>query len=121
MTSARERYPTALEVDPPKSLEADRLGSTHSIASFLQRVGRSGQMRFGKHAEVRQGRVAASLAALSKLYDSRRGQGGQTVTVGKVNVEAGGQAIVGNVKTAARRTRRTGSESVPRKPTKKER
>jgi len=64
---------------------------------------------------------AATLADLGKLYDSRRGQGGQTVTVGKVNVEAGGQAIVGNVKTAARRTRQTGSESVPRKPTKKER
>ena len=54
---------------------------------------------------------AATLAELSKLYDSRRGQGRQTVTVGKVNVEAGGQAIVGNVNSGDRRKRATKSKS----------
>jgi hypothetical protein len=54
---------------------------------------------------------AATLAELSKLYDSRRGQGQQAVTVGKVNVEAGGQAIVGNVDSRDRRKRATKSKS----------
>ena len=58
---------------------------------------------------------AATLADLIKLYDSRRGKGGQTVTVGKVNVEAGGQAIVGNVETGDRRKQTTGPDSVPRR------
>ena len=43
------------------------------------------------------------LAELTKLYESRRGLGRQNFTVGKVNVEAGGQAIVGNVKSSGRR------------------
>ena len=66
---------------------------------------------------------AATFAGLAKLYDSRRGQGGQTVTVGKVNVEAGGQAIVGNVNSGDRRKRVTKSKSTrpswPLRPTPK--
>ena len=36
-------------------------------------------------------------AELLRLLESRRGQGSKSVTVGNVKVEAGGQAIVGNV------------------------
>jgi hypothetical protein len=54
---------------------------------------------------------AATLADLSELYDSRRGKGEQTVPVSKVNVEADGHAIVGNVDSRDRRKRATKSKS----------
>jgi hypothetical protein len=54
---------------------------------------------------------AATLRDLSEFYDSRRGKGRQTVTVGKVKVETGGQAIVGNVDSGDRRKRATKSKS----------
>ena len=37
---------------------------------------------------------------LVKALDNRRGAKSEKVTVGQVNVEAGGQAIVGNVEAA---------------------
>lgn len=40
---------------------------------------------------------AVTLAQLTEAYDSRRGRGRRHVTVGAVNVEQGGQAIVGNI------------------------
>ncbi len=43
---------------------------------------------------------AKAFAELSKFYDARRGRGSRKVTVGTVNVEQGGKAIVGNVDTA---------------------
>ena len=42
------------------------------------------------------------MAELTKAYDGRRARGKQTVNVGQVNVEAGGQAVVGNVTSASR-------------------
>lgn len=43
---------------------------------------------------------AATVADLVKVLDKRRGAKSEKVTVGQVNVEAGGQAIVGNVEAA---------------------
>ena len=43
---------------------------------------------------------AATVADLVKVLDKRRGAKSEKVTVGQVNVEAGGQAIVGNVESA---------------------
>ena len=40
---------------------------------------------------------ARTLAELAEVYEARRGRGCRRVTVGTVNVEQGGQAIVGNV------------------------
>ena len=45
-------------------------------------------------------RGAAVVAELTKAYDGRRARDKQTVNVGQVNVEAGGQAVVGNVTSA---------------------
>jgi hypothetical protein len=42
-------------------------------------------------------KAAAAAAELVKALDNRRGAKSEKVTVGQVNVEAGGQAIVGNV------------------------
>src|SRR5262245_14750257 len=51
---------------------------------------------------LRHGIKAAALAAdVIKTIDNRRRDKSDKVTVGKVNVEAVGQAIVGNVKTGA--------------------
>ena len=50
---------------------------------------------------LRYGIKAAAVAAeLVKALDNRRGAKSEKVTVGQVNVEAGGQAIVGNVEAA---------------------
>ena len=47
---------------------------------------------------LKYGLKGATVAAeLLRLLESRRGQGSKSVTVGNVKVEAGGQAIVGNV------------------------
>jgi len=42
------------------------------------------------------------LAELTEVYDARRGGGRRHVTVGAVNVQQGGQAIVGNVESQKR-------------------
>jgi hypothetical protein len=47
-------------------------------------------------------RGALVIAELTKAYDGRRARDKQTVNVGQVNVEAGGQAVVGNVTSATR-------------------
>ena len=57
---------------------------------------------------------AATLIDLAKLRDARRGLSPQNVSVGNVKVEAGGQAIVGNVQTKGRRKRANRAKSVPR-------
>jgi len=44
-------------------------------------------------------KAAAVAAELIKAIDNRACDKSEKVTVGKVNVEAGGQAIVGNVET----------------------
>jgi hypothetical protein len=50
---------------------------------------------------LRHGMKGAAVAAeLVRALDNRRGEKSEKVTVGKVNVEAGGQAIVGNVESA---------------------
>jgi hypothetical protein len=47
---------------------------------------------------------ADTLGNLVKLRDARRGGGQRSVTVGKLKVESGGQAIVGNVNAGKNRT-----------------
>jgi hypothetical protein len=58
------------------------------------------------------------IADLTKLYESRRGLPRQNFTVGNVNVEAGGQAIVGNVKSGGRRKKPQGDGASPARPPK---
>jgi hypothetical protein len=54
----------------------------------------------GRDLNLRHGLKGAAVAAeLIKVLDARRGIGPKKVTVGSVNVEAGGQAIVGNVES----------------------
>jgi hypothetical protein len=60
-------------------------------------------------------RGALVIAELTKAYDGRRTRGKQTVNVGQVNVEAGGQAVVGNVTSATRPTEVPQAASAPEK------
>ncbi len=57
---------------------------------------------------------AATLIDLVKLRDARRGLSPQNVSVGNVKVEAGGQAIVGNVQTKGGRKRAKRARSARR-------
>ncbi len=59
-------------------------------------------------------RGAEVTAQLVKAFDQRRDEKPKSVNVGNVNVEAGGQAIVGNVESADR-DRRTSDEPAPKK------
>jgi hypothetical protein len=56
-----------------------------------------------RELELKSATKGALVAAeLAKAYDARRDRGKQTVNVGQVDVEAGGQAVVGNVNPGAR-------------------
>lgn len=45
---------------------------------------------------------ALVIVKLARVFDERRDRAKQTVNVGQVNVEAGGQAVVGNVNSGSR-------------------
>ena len=62
---------------------------------------------------------AGVLVELLEAFDAHRGHGGRRFTVGNVNVECGGEAIVGNVETTPRQKPRpedSASEPNRRKP-----
>jgi hypothetical protein len=61
---------------------------------------------------------AAVVAELVKVFDSRRGHGPKKVTVGNVNVEAGGQAIVGNLEAGDRQKQTNEPQTIRRAKTK---
>ena len=58
-------------------------------------------------------KATAAVAELIRTLDARRGRGPKSVNVGQVNVEAGGQAIVGSVEAPHRPDRSTESPSSP--------
>jgi hypothetical protein len=68
-------------------------GAMSSIANAMrisEPVARETEMRMGI-------KCAQAFTELAKALDAHRGQGAKSVNVGQVNVEAGAQAIVGNV------------------------
>ncbi len=87
------------------------VGLNNAIMDCLERAAQTSN-EVARNVNLRHSiKGAAVLTDLLQQYESRRGGGTQTVKVGKVNVEAGGQAIVGNVKTGDRRKRATKSKS----------
>lgn len=71
-----------------------------------------------RDVNLRQGiKGAATIADIIEQYENRRHQSRPQVAVGKVNVEAGGQAIVGKVEVGDRCNKRPGPGSVPHKAT----
>ena len=69
------------------------------------------QLRTARHAEIPHAQAAANLAVkLTRMFaaqverlDRHRGKGQQRVTVEHVQVNAGGQAIVGSIEAPRRR------------------
>lgn len=94
-------------LNPQNALEA-ALGATcvaltnSALGSFARGTDLPPECSAYKETEVRLGiRAAHALAELAKTLESIRGKRGN-VQVGTVNVEAGGQAIVGTVETGVR-------------------
>jgi hypothetical protein len=86
---------------------------TNSTMDCFYRAAQCDQALPARDLNLRHGMKGAVAAAdLLKVLNSRRSQGLKNVTVGKVNVEAGGQAIVGNIETGERR-KATKPQSVP--------
>jgi len=106
---ANERIVDALRLyeslEPQDAIEAmlceQMVGNTLAINACLQRAGScqhiDNSTKFLKSAAQLQGQFIKQIAAI----DKHRGRNHQKVVVEHVHVEAGGQAIVGNVETTA--------------------
>lgn len=100
---ALELYESLEPADGAEGMLAMQMVGTHDAALMcLRRAALSNQTFEGrdmalKHAHKLMTLYTQQLATLNK----HRGKGQQKVTVEHVNVEAGGQAIVGNVATGA--------------------
>ncbi|PXW67932.1 hypothetical protein C7964_10421 [Loktanella sp. PT4BL] len=107
--------------DAAETMLAAQMVGTHTAAlECLRRAAVQGQTFEGrdinlKHAEKLMALYTKQLATL----DKHRGKGQQKVTVEYVNVESGGQAIVGNVETdkSTSRSKVSTSTSVTQVPT----
>jgi len=95
--------------DPIESIISRLIvAGTNATMDCLGRAAQFDSSSRARDLNLRYGLKGAPVVAdLIKLLESRRGhgQGGQTVTVREVNVEAGGQAIVGNVEVGDRRNK----------------
>jgi hypothetical protein len=81
---------------------AAHMVATHSAAmECLRRAMISEQSFEGRDANLRHAeKLLATYARQLEVLDKHRGKGQQQVTVKYVNVEAGGQAVVGNVQSS---------------------
>ena len=101
---AIDLYESLKPADGAETMLAVQMVGTHSAAlECLRRAALEGLTFVGrdqnlKHATKLMGLYAKQLETLNK----HRGKGQQKVTVEYVNVEAGGQAVVGNVETQSR-------------------
>lgn len=97
-----------VELAPRDGLEgmlAVQMVATHSAAmECLRRAMLDGQTFEGRDLALKHAtKLLALYARQVETLDKHRGQGQQKITVEHVTVNAGGQAIVGSVETAARR------------------
>lgn len=98
---ADELYQSLNPVDGIEGMLAMQIVGTHNAAlECLRRAHISSQTFEGrdlalKHAEKLMALFTKQLATL----DKHRGKGQQKITVERVNVESGGQAVIGNVET----------------------
>ena len=87
--------------DALEGMMATQMAAVHNAAmDCLRRAQSKGQDGQVRDRSFRQAtRLAALFARQSETLDRRRGRGPQTLNVGQVTVEAGGQAVVGSVNT----------------------
>jgi hypothetical protein len=90
------------------------VGLSNGVMDCLARTARSGDWLEARKVNLGIA-VKGSLAVteIVKVLDHHRGQDRQKVTVGQVNVESGGQAIVGNVGPRGRRGQVTQLAPIP--------
>lgn len=80
------------------------VGSQNAVMTSLEHAA-GAEMLDVRSEELRNAtRGAKIVAELLEALDQHRGRGKQSVTVGQVTVETGGQAIVGNVNSEGRRS-----------------
>jgi len=110
-----EAFQTLVEIAPQDGFERmlalQMIAAHHTAMECYRRANLPGQSLEGreqnlKHAE----KLSATSSRLLETLNKHRGKGQQKVTVEHVYVEAGGQAIVGNVEVGGS----TRSESAPR-------
>jgi hypothetical protein len=97
-SDALHLYAALRSGDPIESI-IDRLlvAATNAVMGSYDRAAGTDNINT-RQLELRSSMKGAEVVNnLIKLRDSRRGAGHQNVTVGSLNVESGGQAIVGNV------------------------
>ena len=101
--SAEALYHDFKAADPIDSILATLMCGISSMTMDAIARGKRSQTLEQRDMELKSAtRGALAMAELAKAYDGRRARGKQTVNVGQVNVEAGGQAVVGNVTSASR-------------------
>jgi hypothetical protein len=101
--------------DPIESIISRLIvAGTNATMDCLGRAAQFDSSSRARDLNLRYGLKGAPVVAdLIKLLESRRGQGRPNVTVGNVNVEAGGQAIVGSVEIGDRRNKTAQALMVP--------
>lgn len=102
---ALEQYESLDPQDGLEGLLAQQMVATHSAAlECLRRAVLPNQTTTGRDNALKQAEKLMSLyLKQAAALDKRRGKGQQKVTVEHVTVNAGGQAIVGNVESEKRR------------------
>jgi hypothetical protein len=101
--SAEALYHDFHAADPIDSILATLMCGISSMTMDAISRGRRCQTLEQRDMELKSAaRGALVIAELTKAFDRHRGRGKQTVNVGQVNVEAGGQAVVGNVTPASK-------------------
>lgn len=99
--SAEALYRDFRAADPIDSILAMLMCGISSMTMDAILRGKRCQTLEQREMELKSAtRGALVVAELTKAYDGRRARDKQTVNVGQVNVEAGGQAVVGNVTSA---------------------
>lgn len=105
-------------IKPRDELEgtlAAQMVATHSAAmECLRRAMIPNQTFEGRDASLRHAeRLLATYARQLEVLDKHRGKGQQQVTVKHINVQSGGQAVVGNVQTNPRSQDRSDRRAPP--------
>lgn len=102
---AIKHFESLKPADGPERMLAEQMVGTHLAAlECLRRAALPNQTFEGRDMALKHGYKLMSLYARQlETLNKHRGKGQQKVTVEHVNVEKGGQAIVGNVETDVRR------------------
>jgi hypothetical protein len=112
--SAESLYYEFHAADPIDSILAKVISGISNMAmDSMSRALRSNSLEYRDLELKGATRASLALAELTKAYDGRRARNKPTVNVGQVNVEAGGQAVVGNVNSASGESPQTPGTSAP--------